>query len=112
MALAKADGCIAEQYAGLCVDPQVGRDVYRIIREEYERSINQILSVADNTALLEDNPSLAVSFEHRKRYLDPLNHIQAVVLRKLRNDEQDESPWLEPLLRSINAIAAGMRNTG
>ena len=112
MALAKADFYIAEQYAALCVDPQVGSHVYRTISEEYERAVEQILAVADNASLLEDNPSLAVSLNHRKRYLDPLNHIQVVVLRKLRDDEREESPWLEPLLRSINAIAAGMRNTG
>ena len=112
MALAKADYHIAEQYAGLCVEPQVGARVYQIIHAEYTRSLQQILHVADNTTLLEDNPALAVSFDHRKRYLDPLNHIQVVVLRKLRADEHEDSPWLEPLLRSINAIAAGMRNTG
>ena len=112
MALAKSDFYIAEQYAGLCVAPHVGRLVYRTIRDEHTRALEQILAVSDNTALLQDNPSLAVSLNHRKRYLDPLNHIQVVVLRKLRNDERNESPWLEPLLRSINAIAAGMRNTG
>ena len=112
MALAKSDFYIAELYAGLCVEPQVGRLVYRTIRDEHARALEQILAVADNTSLLQDNPALAVSLNHRKRYLDPLNHIQVVVLRKLRADERDESPWLEPLLRSINAIAAGMRNTG
>jgi len=112
MALAKADFHIAEQYAALCVDPAVGRNVYRIIRDEYERTVRQLLNVADTHTLLEENPTLAVSLDHRKRYLDPLNHIQVVVLRKLRADEREDTPWLEPLLRSINAIAAGMRNTG
>ena len=54
----------------------------------------------------------AVLLGHRKRFLDPLSHIQMVVLRKLRADERKDSQWLEPLLRSSNAIAAGMRNTG
>jgi len=112
MALAKADFYIAEQYAALCVDPEVGRHVSRIIREESVRSIRQLLNVADATTLLEDNPTLAVSLDHRKPYLDALNYIQVVLLRKLRADERDDSPWLGPLLRSINAIAAGMRNTG
>jgi len=112
MALAKADFHIAEQYAALCVDPVVGRNVYQVIRDEYERTVRQLLSVADTHSLLEENPTLAVSLDHRKRYLDPLNHIQVVVLRKLRADEREDTPWLEPLLRSINAIAAGMRNTG
>lgn len=112
MALIKADFHIAEQYAALCVDPAVGRNVYRVINAEYERTFRQLLNVADATSLLQDNPALKISLDHRENYLDPLNHIQVVLLRKLRADERDESPWLEPLLRSINAIAAGMRNTG
>ncbi len=112
MALAKADFYIVEQYAALCVDPEVGRHVYRVILEEYERSLRQLLDVSGDTGLLEDSPALLVSLNHRKPYLDMLNHIQVVMLRKLRDDEREESPWLEPLLRSINAIAAGMRNTG
>jgi phosphoenolpyruvate carboxylase len=37
------------------------------------------------------------------------------LLRRLRDQsggDPRENPWLAPLLRSINAIAAGMRNTG
>jgi len=112
MALAKADFNIVEHYAQLCVDPEVGRQISRTIREESFRSMRQLLHVAGATALVEDNPMLATSLRHRKRYLDALNHIQVVLLRKLRSDECEDSPWLEPLLRSINAIAAGMRNTG
>ncbi len=112
MSLAKADFQIAQQYAALCADASYGQHVYQVIAREYERSIRQSLNVSDGKALLEDNPNLALSLEHRRIYLDPLNYIQAVLLRKLRADEREDSPWLEPLLRSINAIAAGMRNTG
>jgi len=51
--------------------------------------------------------------------LDPLNHIQVTVLRRYRQalrDQGADSPeagtWLRPLLRSINALAAGMRIPG
>ena len=112
MALAKADFHIAREYAALCADPSYGEHVYRVISAEHARAIRQLLNVADSTDLLADNPNLALSLDHRKSYLDPLNHIQVVLLRKLRADDREDSPWLEPLLRSINAIAAGMRNTG
>ena len=112
MAVAKADFHIAKEYAALCADPAYGNHVYKVINDEFERTMRQLLNVADSMDLLADNPKLALSLEHRRSYLDPLNHIQAVVLRKLRADEREDSPWLEPLLRSINAIAAGMRNTG
>jgi phosphoenolpyruvate carboxylase len=112
MALAKADFHISQQYAALCADGGYGSKVYQTINQENERSIRELLAVADSDDLLADNPNLALSLDHRRSYLDPLNHIQVVLLRKLRADEREDSPWLEPLLRSINAIAAGMRNTG
>jgi phosphoenolpyruvate carboxylase len=112
MALTKTDMNIAREYAGLCLDPVSGKQVYETIREEYQRSVRMILNVADLQTLLEESPELAISLNQRNPYLDPLNHIQVVLLRKLREADAADSPWLEPLLRSINAIAAGMRNTG
>ncbi len=112
MALTKTDMNIAREYASLCPDAAQGMQVYDSIREEYARSVRQILNVADLQTLLEESPELAISLNQRNPYLDPLNHIQVVLLRKLRQDESADTPWLEPLLRSINAIAAGMRNTG
>jgi len=112
MALTKTDMNIAREYAALCLDEVSGMQVYETIREEYQRSVRQILNVADIQTMLEESPALAISLNQRNPYLDPLNHIQVVLLRKLRQDEAADSVWLEPLLRSINAIAAGMRNTG
>jgi phosphoenolpyruvate carboxylase len=65
--------------------------------------------------LLEDNPSLGLSLYRRNPYLDPLNNIQIKLLTRYRDNslsEQQREHWLQPLLRSINAIASGMRNTG
>lgn len=113
MALYKADMNIAEEYAGLCQDREAGERIFKVIRQRHERAVLQILHVADVPGLLSETPELAISLAHRTPYLDPLNHIQAVLLRKLRaSDGEGDCPWLEPLLRSINAIAAGMRNTG
>lgn len=63
---------------------------------------------------LDDNPSLALSLDRRSPYLDPLNHIQANLLARRRSgmESADEDIGLDALLRSINGIAAGMRNTG
>jgi phosphoenolpyruvate carboxylase len=62
-----------------------------------------------------DTPEIALSLHRRNPYLDPLNHVQIVLLKRYRSPEateQERDMWLRPLLRSINAIAAGMRNTG
>ncbi len=112
MALAKTDMSIAREYAALCVDAAVGAQIYDVIREEYGRCIQQILNVADTPSLLRETPALADSLSQRNNFLDPLNQIQVSLLRKLRQEDSGDSPWLQPLLRSINAIAAGMRNTG
>jgi phosphoenolpyruvate carboxylase len=115
MVLAKTDMGIAGEYAELCDDGDSRRRVYAMISEEFRRARRQILNVAGSKMLIEDNPALAFSLASRNPYLDPLNSIQVSLLRRLRatpTGEQAASPWLEPLLRSINAIAAGMRNTG
>ncbi len=112
MALYKADMRIAQEYAGLCLDPEASARIFEKIRSRHQRAVVQILHVAGIRSLLEETPDLAISLAHRNPYLDPLNHIQVILLRKLRDHPADNNLWLEPLLRSINAIAAGMRNTG
>jgi phosphoenolpyruvate carboxylase len=115
MALFKAEPNIAKEYAKLCVDEETGKRIYNMFREEYYRTVTQVLNITNSQHLLEENPILEISLTRRNPYLDPLNYIQLTLLERYRNenlsDEQREN-WLNPLLRSINAIAAGMRNTG
>jgi len=119
MSLSKVDAGIAREYARLCEKPEVETDIYQRFQVEYEQTCREILNVAQTATLLEENPTLAQSLERRNPYLDPLNHIQATLLPRyrqaLRNhgaDSPEVEIWLRPLLRSINALAAGMRNTG
>ena len=115
MALFKADMDIARDYAGLCEDITLAERIYPVIQTEYERTVQQILKVAKSITLLDENPPLALSLSRRNPYLDPLNAIQLTLLRRYRDPNLSEATkdvWLMPLLRSINAIAAGMRNTG
>ncbi len=114
MALSKSDMRIAKQYAELCLDPDTGLRVHSLIAKEYHRCVEWVLQVAEKDRLLAENPSLASSLRRRNAYLGPLNYIQVALLRRLRADCDNtrESRWLQPLLRTINAIAAGMRNTG
>lgn len=115
MALYKSEMSIAKEYAGLCEDAETGERIYRLINEEYGRSRDSLLAIIGITELLEDNPVLHLSLSRRDPYLDPLNYIQLSLLDKTRKGnitEQEKAIWFTPLLRSINAIAAGMRNTG
>lgn len=115
MALFKANMAIAQQYAALSSDATSVQHIFKVIRDEYHRTITQILNVVGAQRLIEENPTLALSLSRRNPYLDPLNYIQITLLERSRDNNLDEAArqvWLDPLLRSINAIAAGMRNTG
>jgi phosphoenolpyruvate carboxylase len=115
MALYKADTEIAEEYSKLCSDQDKAAHIYQRIRDEHELTKNIILEISQNTYLMEETPETALSLRRRNPYLDPLNHIQITLLQRYRDQsmsEEKREQWLKPLLRSINAIAAGMRNTG
>lgn len=115
MSLFKADMNIAREYAALCNDRDLATQVYGQIRSEFHCTVQHTLKAAGATQLVEENPVLALSLSRRNPYLDPLSHIQITLLQRYRDtrlDESERQAWLDPLLRSINAIAAGMRNTG
>lgn len=115
MALYKADMGTAHAYAQLATTPNA-ETIFETIRTEYELTKQEILLVAQIPALLEESPFLQYSLKRRDPYLDPLNNIQITLIKRHRdyvaNTGQADSPWLSALLRTINAIAAGMRNTG
>ncbi len=113
MALYKADMGIAREYTQLCENAELAKNIHSAINSEYQRTVEQILATAGSQQLVEENQTLALSLSRRAPYLDPLNHIQITLLSRYRNtDNEEHEACLDPLLRSINAIAAGMRNTG
>ncbi|MBD3755043.1 MAG: phosphoenolpyruvate carboxylase [Gammaproteobacteria bacterium] len=114
MALFKTDLKIGGEYSKLAQDQQIAQKIYSMIADEHTRAVGRILEVSGNEYLMAETPGLALSLSRRTPYLEPLNNIQVVVLKRYKNaqSEEDKSVWLPPLLNSINAIAAGMRNTG
>ncbi|MFN2309437.1 MAG: phosphoenolpyruvate carboxylase [Gammaproteobacteria bacterium] len=115
MSLFKARMDIAREYTELASDKARAAGIFEGIHTEFHRTLTQVLQVADQKILIEENPSLYLSLSRRDPYLDPLNHIQLTLLKRYRDERIAEAArevWLDPLLRSINAIAGGMRNTG
>ena len=115
MSLFKSEMHTAEEYAALVGDQEMAQRIFNRVREENERTLNQVFEVAGIEDLLEENPTLQLSLQRREPYLDPLNHVQITLLQRYRDEgleEEEREQWLDPLLRTINAIAAGMRNTG
>lgn len=120
MSLAKAQMPIASDYAALCQDADTRERVFAAINAEYQRTCTQVLNVVKSKTLMPENTALALSLERRNPYIDPINHIQITLLQRLRAAQAEsdarldtsKNPWLTPLLRTINAIANGIRNTG
>jgi phosphoenolpyruvate carboxylase len=115
MALYKCDIITAEEYSELCLSDETRERVFGMIRDEHQRTQEYTLRVSNMDRLLDDIEPLALSLMRRDPYLDPLNHIQIKLLKRYHDKsltEEQRDMWLDPLLRSINAIAAGMRNTG
>ncbi|MFK5892703.1 MAG: phosphoenolpyruvate carboxylase [Pseudomonadota bacterium] len=115
MALFKADMDIAMEYSELCEDQEEADLIYTMIANEYSLTVRNIFAVAQISSLLEETPILQLSLERKQPYLDSLVHIQLTLLKRYRNmnlTEEERDIWISPLLRSINAIASGMRNTG
>ena len=116
MALYKGAMDTAREYAELAENQENAQKIFADIRAEYELTVAEVLGVAHLNSLMEETPFLQYSLQRRDPYLDPLNHIQITLIRRHRQYVQEtgstDSPWLPTLLRTINAIAAGMRNTG
>ncbi|WEJ63323.1 phosphoenolpyruvate carboxylase [Thiomicrorhabdus lithotrophica] len=115
MALFKTDLSIGEEYSKLGQNQEVAQKVYNMIADEHRRSVKRILEITGNKYLMSETPTLALSLKRRNPYLVPLNNIQIVLLERYKSEtatDEERDMWLPPLLNSINAIAAGMRNTG
>ena len=115
MSLFKSDMRIAVEYSKLCDNKTLAKQIFSMIADENERSIKAVLDIVEIEALLADDPVLNLTLIRRDPYLDPLAFLQIDLLGKYRDESQtqkDRMQWQAALLSSINAIAAGLRNTG
>lgn len=115
MALFKTDLVIGQNYSLLAQDPKLAKLIYGMIATEHSRSVETNLEISGNEYLMAETPQIALSLTRRTPYLEPLNNIQIALLKRYKDEslsDEEREIWLTPLLNSINAIAAGMRNTG
>lgn len=111
MVIGKADGPICTYYEQQLV-PVEYRGLGQELRGDLKALEGLINKMKKQDTLLQDDPMLRQSLEVRKPYVDPLNYLQAELLKRYRSSE-NISPDLERALKvTMAGIAAGMRNTG
>jgi len=112
MVLSKGSANIAKRYNELLV-PSDLKGLGNEMIAMYNATTDCILQVTGHKELLDNNPILANSLKIRMAYIDPLNLVQAEILKRLRNSKGEPDGMLvDSLIITINGIAAGMRNTG
>ncbi len=112
LALVRADMDVAEHYSRL--GDAEGREVFALIREEYDRTVARVLEVASADALLAASPTLAKNVARRNPYVDVLNHTQIELMRRMRAADSPEQRerFRRALFVTINGIAAGLMTAG
>ncbi len=115
MAVKKADMRIAQLYANLAKHIKGADTFFSMIKEEYQSTMNMLLLITGQKSLLDHQPQLKLSLELREPYIDAPTYIQTILLRRLKSStlsEKEASRLIYPVLLSINAISAGLKNTG
>jgi len=109
MVLAKAEAHVHAHYQNL-LTPEALHHLGDKLQERLRVTEEAVLETLGSTALLSSNPVLRRSIDVRNPYVDPLNLLQAEILRRMRADP--DSGLGDALYVTMNGVAAGMRNTG
>lgn len=111
MVLSKTNLGIGRRYADLVPDKELAENIFNQIEREWHLTVEMLFQITGQTKLLESNPLLDRSIRNRFPYLDPINHLQVELMRKYREQGEDEKV-LRGIQLTINGISAGLRNSG
>jgi phosphoenolpyruvate carboxylase len=111
MTLAKADLRIAESYVCALVEPNL-QPLFDTIVGEHDLTKREVLRLTGGSTLLARHHLLRHTLQVRASYLEPLHHLQVSLLTRRRGVDEPDPDLRRALLRTVNGIAAGMRNTG
>ncbi|WPC04114.1 phosphoenolpyruvate carboxylase [Pseudomonas benzenivorans] len=112
MVLAKADAAIARLYDERLVQSDL-RPLGEHLRDLLSQAVVAVLGLTGQSHLLAHSPETLEFISVRNTYLDPLHLLQAELLARARQRQNEaDSPLEQALLVSVAGIAAGLRNTG
>lgn len=113
--IASVNPAVMALYAELVEDTATRERCMGIIMAEYERTQTMLHDMLGGT-LKERRPRMYLSLNLRDQALWELHRRQVHLLRRWRAQEREQggsgSVTMEQILLTINAIAAGLRNTG
>lgn len=112
MVLAKADANIAAYYENHLTDDPALQSLGTILRARLQKTVGILLNVVQRQQLLELTPVLKRSMTLRTPYILPLHMLQAELMKRRRELNQENSVYDHALMITIAGIAAGLRNTG
>ncbi len=107
----RADLSIAASYVDLVEDRDLAERIFGRIRKEWTLAIEALETITGRPVGEAGSTERAAALRRRSPYLDPLNHMQVEMLRRVRSGHDDEKS-MRGLLLSINGVASGLRNTG
>jgi phosphoenolpyruvate carboxylase len=111
MVVGKADIDICSHYEKLLTAPEQA-----YLGEQLRNDLMTLAKLLNNLKqqenLLDDDPVLQLSIRARKPYIDPLNYLQAELLKRKRETDIVSNDLEEALKVTMTGVAAGMRNTG
>ena len=111
MALAKSDLDVAARYASLVQDSTLRDRIWERISGEHALAVAEILALTEQDRLLERDPVLRRTIDRRNPYVDPISFVQVELLRRARSGAADDDT-MRTILRTVNGIAGGLKNTG
>ena len=115
MVCAKADFDIAEHYARSLGNGDHDLRIFAALQDEFERTVRVLNRLSGQERLLDNSPVLRRSIDLRNPYVDALSFLQVDLVQRIREmseDDPERSETLGAILRSVNGVAAGLRNTG
>ena len=113
--LCQADMNIASDYAQLVPDEALRGTIQSMISSEHDLCCNIVKQITETDGLGDRFPAFQRRIAEVRPYIDQVNDLQIDLLSEFRAcepGEADEKTVTQPLLMSMNCIAAGMGWTG
>lgn len=111
MVIGKADGPICAHYEKQLVPPEL-HGLGEVLRADLQAVEGLINRIKKQDVLFSGDPMLQQSLSIRKPYIDPLNYLQAELLKRYRSGNAFSTELECALKVTMAGISAGMRNTG